>query len=130
MMTPVRRLAQSSAIHVLFAFVAMGGWAVFANSSHLLQRALFAGLVQGALSAGLTFFLKTVIERLAKQFKGRAGLWAPPLIACLASTAVLISIHALSGTPEILKTIAVPLTVSTTYAAVYNYFVYQERIVA
>jgi hypothetical protein len=130
MMSLLRRLAQSSVTHVLFAFVAMGGWAVLANSNHSLQRALLAGVVQGGLSAGLTYFLKTVIERLSKQFKGSAGLWAPPLIACLASTAALISIHALSGTPEILKTIAVPLAVSTSYAAVYNYFLYQKRIEA
>ncbi|EJL56677.1 hypothetical protein PMI09_01681 [Rhizobium sp. CF122] len=130
MMAPLRRLAQSSVMHVLIAFVAMGGWAVLANSNHPLQRALLAGVVQGGLSACLTFFLKTVIERLSKQFEGRAGLWAPPLIASLGSTTVLISIHALSGTPEILKTIAVPLAVSTSYAAVYNYFLYQKRIEA
>ncbi|CAN7529508.1 hypothetical protein [Rhizobium sp. LjRoot258] len=128
MMAPVRRLAQSSVTHVLFAFVAMGGWAVLANSNHSARRALLAGIVQGALSACLTLFLKTVIERLSKQFKGGAGLWAPPLIACIASTAVLISIHALSGTPEILRTIAVPLAVSTSYAAVYNYLLYRKRI--
>ncbi|MDQ0562700.1 hypothetical protein QO004_004505 [Rhizobium mesoamericanum] len=124
----IRHMAFSSVTHVLFAFVAMGGWALFANSNHPLQQALLAGVVQGGLSACLTFFLKTVIERLSRQFKGRAGLWAPPLIACLASTAALISIHALSGTPEILKTIAVPLAVSTSYGAVYNYFLYQQRI--
>ncbi len=128
MMAPMRRIAQSSVTHVLFAFVAMGGWAVLANSNHTSQRALLAGVVQGTLSACLTFFLKTAIERLSRQFTGWAGLWAPPLIACVASTAVLISIHALSGTSEILRTIAVPLAVSTSYAAVYNYFLYRKGI--
>ncbi|MBW9114197.1 hypothetical protein JNB88_11145 [Rhizobium cauense] len=128
MMVQTRRLVQSSVTHVLFAFFAMGGWAVLANVNHPLQRALLAGVVQGGLSACLTFFLKTVIERLSKQFKGAAGLWAPPLIACLASTAMLISIHALSGTPEILRTVAIPLAVSTSYAAIYNYFLYRKRI--
>jgi len=128
MMGLARRLAQGSVTHVLFAFVAMGGWAVLANSNHPLQQALLAGVVQGGLSACLTLFLKTVIEWLSKKFKGRARLWAPPLIACLASTSVLISIHALSGTPEILKTIAVPLAVSTSYAAIYNYFLCQKGI--
>ncbi|MQB42082.1 hypothetical protein [Rhizobium sp. ICMP 5592] len=117
----VRALAGSSIVHVLFAFLAMGGWAVFANRMHPMPRPVIAGLVQGILSACLTLFLKSVIEALSKRFRGLAALWAPPLIACLGSTGILVTIHALSGTPEIGKTIVVPLLVSTSYAALYNY---------
>ncbi|WP_047456835.1 hypothetical protein [Rhizobium rhizogenes] len=117
----VRALASSSIVHVLFAFLAMGGWAVFANRMHPMPRPVIAGLVQGILSACLTLFLKSVIEALSKRFRGVAALWVPPLIACLGSTGILVTIHALSGTPEIVKTIAVPLLVSTSYAALYNY---------
>lgn len=117
----VRALAGSSIVHVLFAFLAMGGWAVFANRMHPMPRPLIAGLVQGILSACLTLFLKSMVEALSKRFGGFTSLWAPPLIACLGSTAILLTIHALSGTPEILRTIAVPLLVSTSYAAIYNY---------
>jgi LytS/YehU family sensor histidine kinase len=121
MNTRVRALAGSSIVHVLFAFLAMGGWAVFANRMHPMPRPVISGLVQGILSACLTLFLKSVIEALSKRFRGLAALWAPPLIACLGSTGILVTIHALSGTPEIVKTIAVPLLVSTSYAALYNY---------
>ncbi|ACM27561.1 hypothetical protein MOV66_10140 [Agrobacterium sp. SHOUNA12C] len=123
----VRALAGSSAVHVLFAFVAMGGWAVFANRMHPMPRPVIAGLVQGILSACLTLFLKSVIEALSRRFRGLAALWAPPLIACLGSTGILVTIHTLSGTPEILKTIAVPLLVSTSYAAIYNYSISGRR---
>ncbi|KQV73000.1 hypothetical protein [Rhizobium sp. Root1220] len=123
----LRRLAQSSITHVAFAFFAMGGWALFANSSHALPQALQAGLVQGMLSAGLTLFLKTTIEFLSRRFLGLAALWVPPLIACLGSTGTLVAIHALSGTPEILRTVALPLAVSTSYAAIYNYSLYRKR---
>jgi fructose-specific phosphotransferase system IIC component len=88
---------------------------------HPMPRPVISGLVQGILSACLTLFLKSVIEALSKRFRGLAALWAPPLIACLGSTGILVTIHALSGTPEIVKTIAVPLLVSTSYAALYNY---------
>lgn len=117
----VRVLAGSSVVHVLFAFLAMGGWAVFANRMHPMPRPVISGLVQGILSACLTLFLKSAIDALSKRFRGLAALWAPPLIACLGSAGILVTIHALSGTPELLKTIAVPLLVSTSYAALYNY---------
>ncbi|NRP18786.1 hypothetical protein LPJGGPFB_02029 [Ensifer adhaerens] len=117
----LRALARSSVVHVLFAFVAMGGWALFANRLHPMPRPLVAGIVQGALSAALTLCLKSTIDALSLRFRGTARLWMPPLLACLASTSILVAIHAATGTPEILKTIAVPLMVSTSYAVAYNY---------
>ena len=123
----VRALAGSSIVHVLFAFLAMGGWAVFANRMHPMPRPVIAGLVQGILSACLTLFLKSVIESLSRRFHGLTALWAPPLIACLGSTGILVTIHTLSGTPEILKTIAVPLLVSASYATIYNYSISSGR---
>jgi hypothetical protein len=126
MTTRLRRMAGSSITHVAFAFVAMGSWAVFANRIYPLPRTLLAGFVQGSLSACLTLFLKTAVERLSRLFSGHSALWAPPLIACTASSAILSTIHALSGTPEILKTIALPLIVSTSYAAIYNYSLYRR----
>lgn len=117
----LKALAGNSVVHVLFAFLAMGSWAVFANRMHPMPRPLIAGVVQGVLSGCLTLFLKAVVEALAQRFHGFTRLWAPPLIACLGSAAALVVIHALSGTPEILKTIAVPLLVSSSYATIYNY---------
>ncbi|APO72830.1 hypothetical protein ACDY96_22445 [Rhizobium mongolense] len=117
----VARLGRSSTVHVTFAFLAMGGWALFANRVHPLPRMLLAGVVQGALSACLTLFLKSAVETFSKRFKGSAAFVAPPLIACLGSASILIAIHALAATPEILRTVAVPLAVSTSYAAIYNY---------
>jgi fructose-specific phosphotransferase system IIC component len=102
----------------------MGGWAFFANRMHPMPRPLIAGLVQGVLSGCLTLYLKSAVEALSRRFSGLMRLWAPPLIDCLSSATTLIAIHALSGTPEILKTIAVPLLVSASYAAIYNYSIY------
>lgn len=114
------RLARSSPIHMLGAFLLMGGWAVFANSGHPMPVPLVAGLVQGGLSACITLVLKRAIEALAARFDGLAALVSPPAIALLVSASLLSAIHRLAGTPEILATIALPLTVATSYAAVYN----------
>ncbi len=123
----LKRLAGSGTVHVVFAFLAMGGWAVFANRGHAMPQPLYSGLLQGALSAGLTLFLKSVIDVLSRRFRGVTRFWAPPLIACLGSASLLTALHALIGTPEIAKTIAVPLLVSTSYAAIYNYSISRRR---
>jgi hypothetical protein len=105
----------------MFAFIGMGGWAAFANHGHAMPAPLLAGLVQGGLSASITLFLKRLVEALAARFSGIAALLAPPAIACVVSASLLTLIHTLAGTPEVLATIIVPLTVATSYAAVYNY---------
>lgn len=127
MSSRLKSLAGSSVVHVLVAFLAMGGWAVFANSNYPMPKPLLADLVQGILSGCLTLFLKKAVEALSKRVPNGTRFWAPPLIACVVSTALLATIHALSGTPEVLKTIAVPLVVSTSYAAIYNYSIVKGR---
>lgn len=121
------RLARSSAVHMGVAFLAMGGWAFFANRGHLMPRPLLAGVVQGFLSACITLFLKRVLEWLALRLPGLAGLLLPPVIAFLVSAVLLSTIHRLAGTPEIFATIAVPLAVATSYAAIYTYTLWRAR---
>jgi hypothetical protein len=123
----LRRWAGSGTVHVLFAFLAMGGWAGFANRDHAMPQPLYSGLLQGVLSACLTLFLKSVIDALSERFTGITRFWAPPLIACLGSASLLTALHALIGTPEIASTVAVPLLVSTCYASIYNYSISRRR---
>jgi hypothetical protein len=127
MSPPLARLMRSSVVHVGFAFLAMGSWAVFANRAHPMPAPLLAGLIQGMLSAGITLILKRGIEGLARRFSGLAALLAPPAIAGLVSASLLTAIHTLGGTPEIARTIAVPLTVATSYAALYNFSLWRSR---
>jgi xanthosine utilization system XapX-like protein len=116
----LRRLAGSSVVHMLVAFMAMGSWAFWANRLYPLPQPVFAGLVQGMLSAALTLCLKLAVDGLRARFSGVLRYGAPPLLALLGSAALLVGVHWLSSTPEILKTIAVPLLVSGSYVAVYN----------
>lgn len=121
------RLMRSSIVHIGFAFLAMGGWAAFANRAHPMPAPLQAGLLQGAISATITLVLKRAIEYLASSFSGFTALLAPPAIAGLVSASLLTLLHTIGGTPEIAKTIAVPLTVATSYAALYNYSLWRIR---
>ena len=127
MTSPVARLMRSSIVHVAFAFLAMGSWAAFANRAHPMPAPLQAGLIQGALSAGITLLLKRSIEGLSRRFTGITALLAPPVIAGLASASLLTVIHTVGGTPEIGRTIAVPLTVATSYAALYKFSLWRSR---
>ena len=122
-----RPLAQNSLVHIAVAFLAMGGWAVFANRAHPMPQPLVAGAVQGALSGAITFVLKRMIERLASGFSGIAALVLPPLIAVGLSLALLTSIHALAGTPEILATIALPTSVTAIYSTIYTAALWRIR---
>ncbi len=139
------QMASSTLVHVAFGFLAMGAWAVFANRAHPLPQALLAGLVQGTISGTLTLFLKKGLEWMSARLsptlrqaqhdaggEGRqpepveggarslAALIAPPLVTATAIATILFAAHTLAGTPEILATIAVPFTVSTSYAILYN----------
>ncbi len=116
----IQAASRSSAVHMAVAFLAMGSWAAVANMAHPMPRPLIAGLVQGLLSALITLFLKRMLEALSKRWPGRAGLWLPPLAAACVSVSLLGSIHWLAGTPEILRTISVPLSVTTLYAVTYT----------
>lgn len=124
---PLARLMRSSIVHVGFAFLAMGSWAAFANRAHPMPAPLHAGLLQGAISATITLVLKRAIEYLASRFSGLTALLAPPAIAGLVSATLLTLLHTIGGTPEIAQTIAVPLTVATSYAALYNYSLWRIR---
>ena len=119
--------AKSGLLHVLTAFVLMGGWAVFANRAHPLPAALLAGAVQGTMSGLITFGLKRLVERVSRRRRGVGALMIPPLAAFALSATLLILLHSASGTPEIAWTIAVPLSVSTGYAALYSWWLWKER---
>jgi hypothetical protein len=119
--------ATSTVAHVGFAFLAMGGWAVFANRNHALPEALLAGLVQGTISALITLVLKKFLEWSNARLEGAPALVVPPLITATSILAILVAAHALAGTPEIAATIAVPFGVSTGYAIIYNWGLWRRR---
>jgi len=116
----MKDLAKSTFVHVGFAFVAMGGWTLWANSGHGLAAAWLPAVVQGAISGAITLVLKHALEAMVSRLPGPAAYAVPPLVTASVILAVLIAVHRAIGTPEIARTIAVPWSVSTLYAIVYG----------
>ncbi len=119
--------AASTVVHVAFAFVLMGGWALFANRNHPFPSALTAGLVQGTLSATLTLGLKKALEAMNARMAGAAAWIIPPVITAAVLLTILYTAHTLARTPEVWLTLAFPWSVSTTYAFVYTAKLCRDR---
>ncbi len=116
----MQRLLRSSLVHVAFGFLLMGGWTLFANREHGLAAAWLPAVAQGILSGALTGLLKKALEALDGKLPGLAAYVVPPAITAGSILIVLVVVHRLIGTPELVATIAFPWTVSTLYAVVYN----------
>ena len=122
----IAHLAGQAWVHVAVAFVLMGSWALYANWAHPMPKPLIAGLVQGALSGAITYGLKRSLDALRARMSRGAGWWLPPLVTCCVSLAVLVGMHLLAGTPEVLRTISVPFSVATIYAVSYNFIMWTK----
>lgn len=118
-MSALRTFAGTTFAHVGFAFLAMGGWALFANAGHGLAAAALPAVSQGVLSGLITLVLKRALEAMSPRFPGALAYIVPPAITAGAVLSLLACVHKLIGTPEIVRTIAVPWSVSTFYAIVY-----------
>ena len=105
---------------MVFAFLAMGGWAVFANHRHGLERAAISGLAQGTVSGLLTLGLKRFLEAAAARLPDVAAAILPPALTCVVVLIILLTVHHLAGTPDVWATISVPYAVSSSYAWVYS----------
>ena len=116
----MQRLLKSSLVHVAFGFLLMGGWAFFANRAHGLQGAWAPALAQGTVSGLLTGGLKKTLEALDGRLPGLLAFVVPPAVTSGSILVLLILVHTLIGTPELVATIAFPWSVSTLYAIVYN----------
>jgi len=116
----MQRLMKSSLVHVAFGFLLMGGWAFFANRAHGWQGAWAPALAQGIVSGALTGALKKTLEALDGRIAGPLAFVIPPAVTAGSILALLVLVHRLIGTPELVATIAFPWSVSTLYAIVYN----------
>ncbi|EAQ14370.1 MULTISPECIES: hypothetical protein [Maritimibacter] len=108
----------SNIAHVLAGVLLMGGWAFIANLGHPWPAALIAGLVQGAITGTMTFFIKKALEWVAQR---TTGVLPPTLAASTISATMLTVIHTLAGTPAFWATVIVPFTVATIYGATYTF---------
>ena len=123
----LKAVGRATATHVAFAFVAMGGWAAFANAPKGLHHVLIAGLVQGTLSGLITLGLKRFLEAASARLSGLWAILLPPASSCAAILILLLTAHRLAGTPNVWATISVPYAVSSLYAWIYVIVVVRGR---
>ena len=128
----ITRWANSSIAHVAFSFVLMGSWAVFANWQHPMPKPIIAGLLQGALSGGITLVMKKALEAIfsfwIRQSRPRTALLGTPIMVCSVSATSLLICHAIAGTPELIATIIVPSSVALFYAFTYTYALSRQKV--
>lgn len=122
----IAKLAKSSFVHVLFAFLIMGTWAYYANSNHPWPKPLIAGVVQGLISASITFVVKRTVEIVSAALNGFAALVLPAMAASMVSFICLVGIHTLVGTPEVWLTIALPFAAALLYVSSYSFALWKS----
>ncbi len=113
--------------HVCAGGALMGGWALHVNFGHPMPAPMLAGLVQGGLSGVITFGLKRSLDGMRARLSRGQGWWVPPLIALCCSFLLLVGVHWLAGTPEILHTISLPYAISCVYAVTYNLIMFRAE---
>ncbi|HKT53544.1 MAG TPA: hypothetical protein VJP88_03770 [Caulobacteraceae bacterium] len=123
----IQRWARSNGAHVVFAVIAMGGWAVFANASTDFAHAFLAGAVQGSISGAITLGLKRFLESASKRLIGPWAALLPPMISCAVILGVLVIAHELAGTRRLWATISIPYAVSSSYAFIYTAMIVRQR---
>jgi hypothetical protein len=116
----LKPLHQSSAVHIAFGFLLMGGWALWANRAHGLEEAWLPALAQGVFSGAMTGLLKSSLEWMDGRVPPALAYVLPPVVTASVILTALTVMHIAIGTPEVARTVAFPWSVSTLYAIVYN----------
>src|SRR5258706_7511807 len=81
---------------------------------------MFRAWSGAATSGGITRAQKRTLGAICRGLRGAPATFLPPLITGSVILALLVGVHSVIGTPEILATVAVPWSVSTLYAIVYS----------
>jgi len=103
-------------------FLLWGGWGFYINSKVSLQNGITSGLVQGIFSFIATLVVIEALTKLFNSFDQKfLKFTIPTLVMVTALTIFSVIAHILAGTPEILKTIAPNLFVSTLFCLFTTY---------
>lgn len=112
------RLGRSVAIG-LVAGVLYGSWAIHANRSHDVADIARAASTQFVLSFCSTALLTLMIELVVARGRSLANLVFAAIGPHAGVMAVFVAMHWLSGTPNILRTIAPSASIGLVFCIVY-----------
>lgn len=113
-------------LSAILAFLLWGSWAYYVNFSVSIKNGVISGLAQGTVSLVLTFFVISLTTTLYNFFDGKLkkNILTPIIVVFLLQT-LLVSIHSLIGTPNILKTTIPPLFVALFFCAYTTFKLYK-----
>lgn len=114
--TVARALLSATAIGSMFFL-----WAVFVNWGHGLEQAVRAGAGQGSVSFIISMSMAFMLEFLF-FLPGIDKTLRIPFAVMVTMSVVIgasIMVHMLIGTPEIIKTIALPFIMGMSYTSLY-----------
>ena len=112
---------------VIAAVLGYGGWAVYSNRlgqpADMAMVAWRAGCIQGGYAGVLTLINISMLEALFKRLLKRLPVTSAALITLLLATAtqyaVIIPVHLINGTPNILLTLLPGLVIGTLFCCFY-----------
>lgn len=114
-----------SVISSIGAGILWGTWAYFANLP--ASNALTSAFTQGVFSLFFTGFVSWLLIVLSNKFEQQWNkLIYPPFLVTFQTIVLLLIIHSLVGTANILKTIVVPTSVGFVYGFVICYLKSRE----
>lgn len=115
-------------LSAFFAFLLWGSWSFYINMSQSsLKAGIISGLAQGICSFIITLFITHLIEKQFNFYKAKfLKIFLPPICTILVTGSVLILVHNLIHTPNIVKTVAPALTVALIFAFVSNLKLYKQ----
>lgn len=91
-------------------------WAFYANASHGAYLAGRAALAQSLITFTLTLSMTLVLERIHPLASTPSRRVAAATVGGVgAACALSLTLHTLSGTPELLRTMLPPMSIGATY---------------
>lgn len=102
----LKKIITHPIVAALLAFVIYGCWAYYANHEHGIDKALPAGIAQGAYA----FFSTLIVGEMAKRLCLKLGMNIKSIVISFALTFVVmllipLIIHSALKTPDIMETI-------------------------
>lgn len=103
-------------------FILWSAWAFYINSNVSLHTGIKAGVVQGVFSFISTLLVISILTKLVNYFERPSlKIIIPPCLMVLMLSTVVITIHTIAKTPEIVKTIAPSLIIAALFCSFTTY---------
>lgn len=100
----------------LLAFFTWGGWALYVNSDDSLNQGIISGITQGVASFAITQFMVFAVTKLFRWYKHPvAKIFLPAFTIAIFTNSIVIFIHYLVGTPNIIETVAPAIVVALCF---------------